>query len=41
VDEGKNGDENQERTAFQTRNRLGLPDVTFRFSGEGPNARLI
>jgi len=28
-------------TAFQTRNGLRLPDVTFRFSGDSPNSSII
>jgi len=28
-------------TVFQIRNRLQLPNVTFCFSGKGPNSRFI
>jgi len=31
----------KKRAAFQTPIRLGLPDVTFRFSREGANSSII
>lgn len=36
ADEEQNRRKIKKRAAFQTRNRLGLPDVSFCFSAESP-----